>query len=79
MAEKTEKTVKKTDGKVTIRIPKVPGQKVQEDVVISIWGKRYQIQRGVDVSVPKEVAEAFALWQSERDEASRIEFELSET
>lgn len=62
--------------RVTIHINKIPGQKVQDDVIISVNGERFQIQRGVDVSVPRRVAAAFELWQRECDEAERIEFDL---
>lgn len=45
---------KKTDEKVTIKIPRF--NKDQEDVVVWVNQKRYLIKRGVPVSVPKCVA-----------------------
>ena len=51
--------------RVTIKIDRVPGQKVQDDVVIAVNGQRYQIQRGVEVSVPRKVAAALSLWRRE--------------
>jgi len=71
-AKKTAETPKRT----IIKIDKIPGQKEQDDVVIAVNGQRYQIQRGVEVAVPKKVASAFKLWQRERAEAEKIEFEL---
>ena len=65
--------------RVTIRISRIPGQKVQDDVIISVNGERFQIQRGVDVSVPRRVAAAFELWQRECAEAEKIEYELAES
>jgi len=40
------------DRRVRMRIPRIPGQKEQPDVFISINGKNYLIQRGVEVEVP---------------------------
>lgn len=60
----------------TIFISKIPGQRDQDDVIISVNGERFQIKRGVPVSVPIRVARAFELWQRECEEAERIEFEL---
>ena len=74
-AEKAAKAPEK-EARKAIRIDRIPGQKEQDDVVIEVNGKRYQIQRGVEVSVPNSVAAAFALWQRECADAERIEFEL---
>ena len=48
---------------VKIRLPFLPNHE-DEEVFVSVNGYRYQIQRGVDVEVPKFVAEA--LHNSER-------------
>lgn len=73
----TKKTVSApVSDRVKIKIDRIPGQKEQEDVVIAVNGERFQIQRGVEVEVPKKVADAFELWQRERAEAEKIEFEL---
>ena len=76
--EKKTEAVKPSADRVTIHINRIPGQKVQDDVVLSVNGERFQIQRGVDVSVPIRVAKAFQLWQKECEEAERIEYELME-
>ena len=73
-AKKTVET--KDPNRVTIKIDRVPGQKEQDDVVISINGQRWQIQRGVEVEVPKKVAAALELWQRECAEAEAVSFEL---
>lgn len=59
-----------------IYIDKIPGEKIQEDVVFTINGRRYQMQRGVRMAVSDELLSAFELYQRECDEAERIEFEL---
>lgn len=46
--------------KVKLFIPKIPGAKNQDDVFISVNGKNYLIQRGVEVSVPKNVRDVYA-------------------
>lgn len=45
------------DRKVKITVPKIPNEKDQPDLVVSVNGKNYIIQRGIEVSVPKNVAE----------------------
>ena len=59
-----------------IYIDKIPGEKIQEDVVFTINGRRYQLQRGVRVAVSDVLLSAFELYQRECDEAERIEYEL---
>lgn len=73
-AEETPVTAK--SDRVKIRIPRIPGQKEQDDYVLSVNGKRFQIQRGVEVSVPRYVAETIELFEQEKDEAERITFDL---
>lgn len=51
----TEKSTYSED-KVKIRIPKIPGQKQQDDVVLTINGRSIQIQRGHDVEIPADFA-----------------------
>lgn len=45
--------------KVKLLIPKIPGAKNQEDAFISVNGKNYLIQRGVEVTVPKNVRDVY--------------------
>ena len=70
-----EVAASKAKERVRIRIPRIPGQKEQDDYVLSVNGKRFQIQRGVEVKVPRYVAEAIELFEREKDEAERITFE----
>lgn len=72
--KKTKADSPKNTERVTIKIDRVPGQKEQDDVVIAVNGERWQIQRGVEVSVPKRVADAFELWQREISEAELEDF-----
>ena len=59
MAEKTEKNVDNaTKGKrVTVRLPKLPGQNAIQEEFFSVNGKNYIIKRGETVEIPEEVAE----------------------
>jgi len=70
--------IKKVDNRdrVTIKIDRIPGQKNQDDVIVEVNGNRWQIQRGIEVNVPRVVASALRQWRREQDEAERIEFEL---
>ena len=54
MAETTKQTTKK---KVTVRLPRHPGQNARQEEFISVNGKNYLIQRGETVEIPEEVAE----------------------
>jgi hypothetical protein len=74
--KKTETTQAVQSDRVTIRLPRIPGQKVQDDYVLSVNGRRFQIQRGVEVNVPRYVAETIELFEREKDEAERITFEM---
>jgi hypothetical protein len=76
MAAKAKKADEPRNKRLMIRINKIPGQKVQDDVIISVNGERYQIQRGVNVEVPEKVAAAFRLWQRECEDAEKVEFDL---
>lgn len=46
-----------TETKVPITVPRIPGEKDQPDLVVSVNGKNYVIQRGKTVTVPKNVAD----------------------
>lgn len=45
--------------RVPLKVPRIPGQKDQPDVVISINGYNTQIKRGVEVMVPQAVKEVY--------------------
>ena len=54
-------TIKKTDNakskKVTVRLPRLPGQNAIQEEFYSVNGKNYIIKRGETVEIPEEVAE----------------------
>ena len=54
MAETTKQTSKK---KVTVRLPRNPGQNARQEEFFSVNGKNYLIKRGETVEIPEEVAE----------------------
>lgn len=58
MAKKVTQAKKPTKVKVTI--PRVPGVKEQAPYVFGLNGRNYQFQRGVEVEVPRGVAENIA-------------------
>ena len=55
--------------KIRMRIPRIPGQKEQPDVFISINGKNYLIQRGVEVTVPKAVYDEYVRSEKNNEKA----------
>ena len=61
MAESTtKKTVDNATTKskrVTVRLPKLPGQNAIQEEFFSVNGKNYIIKRGETVEIPEEVAE----------------------
>ena len=68
---------KKTDKeKIKVLIPKVPGQKEQDDVVITINGVTTQIQRGVEVEVSPAVAKNLQLKAREIDDLEAYQFSV---
>ena len=50
-------TNKKTNKRVTVRLPKAKGQNAVQEEFFSVNGKNYIIKRGETVDVPKAVAE----------------------
>lgn len=60
MAETTKKTVDNATTKskrVTVRLPRLPGQNAIQEEFFSVNGKNYLIKRGETVEIPEEVAE----------------------
>ena len=59
MADTTKKAVDNaTKGKrVTVRLPRLPGQNAIQEEFFSVNGKNYIIKRGETVEIPEEVAE----------------------
>ena len=62
MAEITKNTTNNaTKGKrVTVRLPRLPGQNAIQEEFFSVNGKNYRIKRGETVEIPEEVAEVIA-------------------
>ena len=61
MADTTKKTVDNatsTKGKrVTVTLPRLPGQNAIQEEFFSVNGQNYIIKRGEEVEIPEEVAE----------------------
>ena len=59
MADTTKKTVDNAtkSKKVTVRLPRLPGQNAIQEEFFSVNGKNYIIKRGETVEIPEEVAE----------------------
>ena len=61
MADTTKKTVDNatsTKGKrVTVTLPRLPGQNAIQEEFYSVNGKNYRIKRGEEVEIPESVAE----------------------
>ena len=55
MAETTKQAT--TKRKVTVRLPRNPGQNARQEEFFSVNGKNYLIKRGETVEIPEEVAE----------------------
>lgn len=55
MAETTKQVTKKQ--RVTVRLPRNPGQNARQEEFFSVNGKNYLIKRGETVEIPEEVAE----------------------
>lgn len=54
MAETTKQATKK---RVTVRLPRNPGQNARQEEFFSVNGRNYLIKRGETVEIPEEVAE----------------------
>lgn len=60
MAETIKKTTASDNAKgtrVTVRLPRLPGQNARQEEFYSVNGKNYLIKRGETVEIPEEVAE----------------------
>lgn len=60
---------------VTIKLAYLPGQE-ENEVFVGVNGYRYQIQRGVEVEVPRFVAEVLANSEKQKMQADRTMREL---
>jgi len=70
---KTAETVEKPSAypeKVTIRLPRaLPGE--EDTLFVGVNGKGYRIKKGVDVAVPRSVAEVLRHSEDAKDAALR--------
>ena len=57
LVETTENNVVKTERKVTVKLPRLPGQNANQEEFFSVNGKNYMIKRGIEVEVPEALAE----------------------
>lgn len=60
MADTTKKNVDNasTKGKrVTVTLPRLPGQNARQEEFFSSGGKNYLIKRGIEMEIPEDVAE----------------------
>ena len=60
MADTTKKTVDNASTKekrITVRLPRLPGQNANQEEFFSVNGKNYIIKRGEEVEIPEAVAE----------------------
>lgn len=57
MADTTKQAKPKTTGKVSVRLPRNPGQNANQDEFFSVNFKNYIIKRGERVEIPEELAE----------------------
>ena len=58
VTEKAEKKLSPWDTNETIMVP-LGGKDEENFIIVSVNGRRFQIQRGVQVEVPKPVAEVY--------------------
>lgn len=76
MAE-TEKKVKETPKRVTVRLPRNAGQNANQDEFFSVNFKNYIIQRGETVEIPEELAEVIRNNEQAEDYAMKYADEKS--
>ena len=81
MAETTKKTVDNaTKGKrVTVRLPRLPGQNANQEEFFSVNGKNYIIKRGEDVEIPEAVAEVIRNAQKAEEYAMKYVEDLDKS
>jgi hypothetical protein len=75
MAEKIENAsnaTKKETKRVTVRLPRLPGQNAVQEEFFSVNGKNYVIKRGETVEIPEAVAEVIR--NSEKAEEYAMEY-----
>lgn len=71
-ADSANKTAKKKDETVTVRLFKSKDPKYSQPVRVYINGKGYAVPRGIEVKVPKAVAEVLANKERQEGQASSL-------
>ena len=82
MADTTKKTADNATTKskrVTVRLPKLPGQNAIQEGFFSVNGKNYLIKRGETVEIPEEVAEVIRNAEKAEEYAMSYVDELDKT
>lgn len=73
MAETTKNTNNATKGeRVTVRLPRLPGQNAIQEEFFSINGKNYRIKRGETVEIP--IALAALIEENEKAEEYALQY-----
>lgn len=71
MAETTKKTTDNAKQKVTVRLPRNPGQNARQEEFFSVNGRNYLIKRGETVEISEEVAEVIRNSEQAEDYAMK--------
>ena len=71
MAETTKKTTDNAKRKVTVHLPRNPGQNARQEEFFSVNGKNYLIKRGETVEISEEVAEVIKNSEQAEDYAMK--------
>ncbi len=53
----------------SVYIPRIPGQKEQDDVILTVNGETIQIQRGAEVEITRKFFDALQRWLRANDYA----------
>ena len=63
--------------KKKVTIPRLPGSKTQPDEIVSVNGRSYKIQRGVEVEVPEPIYEAIENSMKASDAAEEYYYNMA--
>ena len=57
---------------ISVRFPALRGKDADKDIVLIVNGKAWQIQRGVEVEIPKYLYEVYLCSELAKDEAAEF-------
>ena len=57
---------------ISVRFPVLRGKDADKDIVLIVNGKAWQIQRGVEVEIPKYLYEVYLCSELAKDEAAEF-------